>query len=170
MKRLNYTLIILGLLLSACAQKEPTSTPESSDTYFPISIDGSQLQLQIALTKSQQSKGLMHRDSMPEDHGMLFLFKQPEPRSFWMRNTRIPLDIAYIDASGQVLEIHALYPNDENSVPSRSQKVLIAVETNRGWFARQHITRGAQLDINALKDAIARRGKTIGNYPFENAH
>ena len=111
----------------------------------------------------------MHRDSMPDDHGMLFLFNQPEPRSFWMRNTRIPLDLGYFDASGRLLEIHALYPYDENGVPSRSQQVLIAVETNRGWFARNNIAPGAQLDFDALTLAVSRRGKSLTNYPILNA-
>jgi len=158
------------LLLAACAPQEPSDAPEPSDTYFPIAIGGIELQLQLALIQSEQSKGLMHRDSMPTDHGMLFLFKQPGPRAFWMRNTRIPLDIGYFDASGRLLETHALYPYDENSVPSRSQTVLIAVETNRGWFARNKMMPGAQIDIEALTQAIQRRGKSPANYPLQPAH
>ncbi|CAA6693237.1 MULTISPECIES: DUF192 domain-containing protein [unclassified Lentimonas] len=162
--------LVLTLLLGACAPKEPTIIPESNDTYFPISIGGAPLQLQLALIQSEQSKGLMHRDSMPKDHGMLFLFQQAGPRAFWMRNTRIPLDIGYFDASGRLLEIHALYPYDENSVPSRSQEVLIAVETNRGWFARNNITPGAQIDLKALTQAIKRRGQSPANFQLQPAH
>ena len=164
--RLLFTLA-LSLLLIACARQEPMSAPESSDTYFPISIDGTPLQLQLALTQSEQNKGLMHRESMPTDHGMLFLFNQPEPRSFWMRNTRIPLDLSYFDASGRLLEIHALYPYDENGVPSRNQQVLIAIETNRGWFARNNIVAGAQIDLEALTLALNRRGKSLNSYPIQ---
>jgi len=162
--------LLLILLLAACAPQEPTAAPEPSDTYFPISIGDSPLQLQLALTQSEQTKGLMHRDSMPTDHGMLFLFQQAEPRAFWMRNTRIPLDIGYFDASGRLLEIHALYPYDENSVPSRSQEVLIAVETNRDWFARNNIAPGAQIDLEALTQAIKRRGKSPTHFQFQPAH
>ena len=171
MKLYNHSLFTLALLLllSACAPKDSTSAPESRDAYFPISIGDIPLQLQLALTQGEQSKGLMHRDSMPKDHGMLFLFNQPEPRSFWMRNTRIPLDLGYFDASGRLLEIHALYPYDENAVPSRSQKVLIAVETNRGWFARNQIKPGAQLDLESLTQAISRRGKSPANFQLQNA-
>jgi len=158
------------LLLAACAPQEPAAASEPSATYFPISIGGIELQLQLALIQSEQSKGLMHRDSMPADHGMLFLFKQPEPRAFWMRNTRIPLDIGYFDASGRLLEIHSLYPYDENSVPSRSQEVLIAVETNRGWFAQNKMMPGAQIDLEALTQAIQRRGKSPANFQLQPAH
>ena len=167
--RLLATLPILLLLFAACAPKEPALALESSDTYFPISIDGTPLQLQLALIQSEQNKGLMHRDSMPKDHGMLFLFKQSKSRSFWMRNTRIPLDLGYVDASGRLLEVHALYPYDENGVDSRSQEVLIVLETNRGWFARNSIAPGAQLDMEALAKAISRRGKSFDSYPFQTA-
>ena len=172
MKHRTYSVftLVLTLLLGACAPQEPTAVAEPSDTYFPISIGGAPLQLQLALIQSEQSKGLMHRDSMPTDHGMLFLFKQAKPQAFWMRNTRIPLDIGYFDASGRLLETHALYPYDENSVPSRSQKVLIAVETNRGWFARNNITPGAQINLEALTHAIQRRGKSPTTFQLQPAH
>ena len=166
--RLPFTLALF-LLFIGCAPQEPVSAPESSDIYFPISIAGKTLQLQLALTQSEQSKGLMHRNSMPTDHGMLFLFKQPAPRSFWMRNTLIPLDLAYFDTSGRLLEIHALYPYDENGVSSRSQEVLIAIETNRGWFARNKIVTGAQIDLEALSLSLSRRGKLLNNYPIQTS-
>lgn len=164
-----FTLATL-LLLSICTPKESMAKPATDETYFPILIDGTPLQLQLALTPREHSKGLMHRDSMPKDHGMLFLFKQPEPRAFWMRNTRIPLDIGYFDASGRLLEIHALDPYDETSVPSLSQEVLIAVETNRGWYARNNITPGAQIDFIALAEALSQRGRPAVSYPFQTAH
>jgi uncharacterized membrane protein (UPF0127 family) len=159
----------LLILLNACAPKESAIAKDPSSTYYPIHIDGATAQLQLALTQSEQSKGLMHRDSMPDDHGMLFLFQQPGPLSFWMRNTRIPLDIGYFDASGKLVEIHSLYPYDENAVPSRSQELLIAVETNRGWFAANRITPGAQLDLDAIKTAVIRRGKSPDNYALQTA-
>jgi len=158
------------LLLSACTPEATRVEPASSETYFPISIGGSVLHVQLALTPNEHRRGLMYRHSMAEDHGMLFLFRQPAPRSFWMRNTHIPLDLAYFDASGGLLEIHALYPYDENGVASRNQQVLIAVETNRGWFARKQIKPGAQLDLNALQQAVQHRGQSLGSIPFRPVH
>ncbi len=146
--------------LVACQPSEQMLAPTNSQTYFPISIDGNELQLQLALNPFEQEKGLMHRDSLTEDHGMLFLYDQPEQRGFWMRNTRIPLDIGYFNSRGQLLEVYKLYPYDETTVPSKSRQVLIAVETNRGWYAAHGIKPGAQIDLETLKTALARRNHT----------
>jgi uncharacterized membrane protein (UPF0127 family) len=156
--------ILVTLLAFACVacqpNKEPALAPANSQTYFPISIGGKDLQLQLALNPAEQQKGLMSRDSLAKDHGMLFLFEQPEQRSFWMRNTRIPLDIGYFDASGQLLEVHKLFPHDETPVPSSSRNVLIAVETNRGWYAANGVQAGARIDMPALQSALTRRNHT----------
>jgi uncharacterized protein len=71
-----------------------------------------------------------------------------------MRNTRIPLDIGYFDADGVLREIHALYPFDETPVPSRSNRMQFALEVNRGWFERNGVTAGAQLDLAKLTKAL----------------
>lgn len=154
-------------LLCACAPEESAVNRVSGDTFFSIPIEGHSLKLQLALTDSERSRGLMHRSHLPENHGMLFLFETPEKQSFWMRNTRIPLDLAYFDARGRLLEIHSLYPYDENSVYSYSGKVLIAVEMNQGWFSRRNIRPGAQLDLNALMQAVVSRGYPFSRYPLE---
>ena len=104
---------------------------------------------------------------MDKDHGMLFLFEKSGQRSFWMLNTKIPLDIGYFDASGKLLEIHALYPYDETPVKSYSHNVLIAVEMNRGWFASHNIQPSAQMDLNHLEEALNQRGLNIHSYPIQ---
>jgi uncharacterized membrane protein (UPF0127 family) len=154
---INILVTSLALTLVACQPSQESPPLASAETYFPIAIEGAPLQLQLALSSAEQQKGLMQRDSLAEDHGMLFLFERPNQRAFWMRNTRIPLDIGYFDASGQLLEIHKLYPYDETSVPSNSRQVLIAIETNRGWYAAHGIRPGAQIDIAALQQALQRR-------------
>jgi uncharacterized membrane protein (UPF0127 family) len=149
---------MMTLLCWGCQpEQDVQQEPATAQTYFPIAIGDQALQLQLALNSAEQQKGLMHRDSLHEDHGMLFLFKQPEPRGFWMKNTNIPLDIGYFDASGRLLEIHQMFPHDETPVYSSSQEVLIAVETNQGWYAAHGITPGAQLDMQALQQGLKRR-------------
>lgn len=74
---------------------------------------------------------------------MLFIFEQPEKASFWMKNTKIPLSIAYIDSAGKILEIKSMNPLDETLVLSKSDQVAYALEVNQGWFARHGISSGA---------------------------
>lgn len=138
----------------ACQPVDAPVKPVGCQTYFPISVGGSELQLQLALKPEEQQKGLMYRESLDNDHGMLFLFDRPDKRGFWMRNTRIPLDIGYFDSSGQLLEIHKLFPYDETAVNSRSREVLIAVETNRGWYAANGIQVGDRIDMSSLAFAL----------------
>lgn len=157
-KRFNIlSFFLFALALTACQPVKESLPPADGQTYFPISIGGQELQMQLALNSAEQQKGLMFRDQLAEDHGMLFLFEQPNQRGFWMRNTRIPLDIGYFDASGQLLEVYKLFPYDENPVPSKSHEILIAVETNRGWYAAHGIKPGARIDLDALRAALERR-------------
>jgi len=156
------------VLFSGCNEPdEAVETPrQPPSTYFPIQMGDKTLHLQLALHQAERSKGLMHRESLDPDHGMLFVFDDVAPRAFWMRNTRIPLDLAYLNANGTLLELHKLYPYDEVSVPSRSQEVVIVIEMNRGWFARNEIEPGSKLDMNALTNAIQARGIKVDQFPL----
>jgi len=160
MPKFNILVALLALVCAACQPKAEPLAPATSQTYFPVPIAGNDLQVQLALKPAEQQKGLMYRDSLAPDHGMLFLFEQPDQRGFWMRNTGIPLDLAYFDASGTLLEVHKLFPYNENPVRSTSRDVLIAVETNRGWFAANGLEPGARIDMDALQTALARRQHT----------
>lgn len=150
-------LCLLALACTACRPDGPATAPADGQSYFPIRIGSHQLQVQLALNPEEQQRGLMHRDHLAADHGMLFLFDQPDQRGFWMRNTRIPLDIGYFDANGRLLEVRKLYPYDETTVPSRSHKVLIAIETNRGWYAAHGVKPGARIDRQTLQAALQAR-------------
>lgn len=156
-------------LLTACQPtEEAAAEPAAPDTYFPIRIGEKTLQLQLALTPDEQRKGLMYRKELDEDHGMLFLSERPRQQGFWMQNTSLPLDIGYLDAGGRLVEIHKLFPFDESPVASRSREILIAIETNRGWYAANDIQPGAQLDMEALRSALSKRGFSPEAYPFTN--
>jgi uncharacterized membrane protein (UPF0127 family) len=117
-----------------------------------------ELAVELAFTDAVRQRGLMFRDSMDEAHGMLFVFERPERLSFWMRNTRIPLDIGFFDSDGVLREIHPLYPFDETAVQSRSNRVQFALEVNRGWFARHGVQPGAQLDLDRIAAAMIALG------------
>ena len=144
------------LAFSSCAKTAPSeqTTPGMVQTKIKeISID-----LELALTRQQQAKGLMFRKSLPADQGMLFVFKNPKPQSFWMKNTLIPLDIAYIDSSGVIREIYPMYPNNQNSVASKSREIQFALEVNQGWFASKKIAPGDAIDLDPLKPVFDAQG------------
>ena len=104
------------------------------------------LTVEIAETFEQRAQGLMHRQTLCDECGMLFVFEQPRQASFWMKNTFIPLDIAYISATGEITMIAPLVPLSEQHVLSLT-KVKYAWEMNRGWFANKRLKVGDKIRI-----------------------
>ena len=106
------------------------------------------LTVEIANRSDQQRRGLMFRESMDELAGMLFVFQGDRTGGFWMRNTLIPLDIAYLGADGTVLEIvHGVPLSLENLTPSQPYRYTL--EVNGGWFERQGLGVGDRVAIPA---------------------
>lgn len=101
---------------------------------------------EVAATPEERSRGLMYRDDVPDGTGMLFVFQRADVQSFWMANTYVPLDIAYMDASYRIIDILQMEPLDTGSYPS-SAPALFALEVRQGWFAEQEIVEGAQAEI-----------------------
>jgi len=130
--------------LSACQQKNSDSSPFGLRV-VQLKIANSSLIAEVADTPQTSANGLMFRDSLPDDHGMLFVFEEPKTASFWMRNTKIPLSIAYIDSAGKILEIASLKPLDETPVASASGEVAFALEVNEGWFKRNGVSPGTTI-------------------------
>ena len=108
----------------------------------PLSVNGHQITAEVAATPEQRSTGLMHRFSLRPDHGMIFVFERPEPQSFWMKNTFIPLSIAFIAPDGRIINIDDMAPHDETSHRSRGP-ALYALEMRKGWFAERGIGPGS---------------------------
>ena len=117
-----------------------------------LHIDKATLNTKIAATQAQQERGLMFVTKMPDNDGMIFLL--PLGRAeFWMKNTLIPLSVAFIDKNGVILEIHDMQPGDPNipdyqlpRTKSDSDQVMYALETNLHWFALNGIKPGDKLD------------------------
>ena len=110
------------------------------------------LKLEIPVTPTEFKLGLMFRESLDEDCGMLFVFSESSEKSFHMNHTQIPLDIAFINASGIIESIKELKPL--NPVPVYSDAdVLYALEVNRGWFAENNVNVGDQI-LNTLSEDV----------------
>lgn len=102
------------------------------------------IQAEVAKTPAQRSIGLMHRPSMGANEGMLFVFEQASPQCFWMKNTLLPLSIAFLADDGTVVNIEDMKPQTLESHCSQ-QPVRFALEMNVGWFAKRGIKPGAML-------------------------
>jgi len=105
------------------------------DEIVDIEVGEEVFRIEVARTDEQRRKGLMHRSSIGENEGMLFVFERDQHMSFWMKNTEIPLSIAYISKDGTIREIHDLEPHSQRTVESRFA-VRYALELPRGAFSR----------------------------------
>ncbi len=110
-----------------------------------LTINGQKVIAEVASTPDQRATGLMNRFSLPVDHGMLFVFEKPEPLAFWMKNTYMPLSIAFIDAEGKIINIEHMSPQTETTHWSRGPG-LYALEVRKGWFAERGIKAGDKVE------------------------
>ena len=100
---------------------------------------------EVAATPAQRETGLMYRFSLKPDHGMIFVFERAEPQGFWMRNTYIPLSIAFIATDGRIVNIDDMAPHDETTHWS-SGPARYALEMRKGWFAERGIQPGDRVE------------------------
>lgn len=105
-------------------------------------LGAEEITAELALTPVQMMTGMMFRTNMLEQEGMLFAFGDVQARSFYMRNTKVPLTIAYLDPEGTILELHDLMPLDETPVFSTSTRIQFALEMKQGWFSRHNVATG----------------------------
>lgn len=110
------------------------------------------LMVEVAATREAMSRGLMFRDHMPEDHGMLFVWHSERRVAMWMKNTRIPLSVAFIDDDFRILNIADMEPHSLQPHSSRGP-ARFALEVNQGWFARNGVEVGLRIaDLARLMD------------------
>jgi uncharacterized protein len=118
-----------------------------------------EIMAEIAATQRELATGMMHRKEMGENEGMLFILPIPQQASFYMRNTYVPLSVAYIDTEGTILEIHDLQPLNEEPVPSKSERVHFVLETKQGWFERNQVSIGnvIRTEYGTLRETFSKR-------------
>jgi uncharacterized membrane protein (UPF0127 family) len=129
--------------LSACGPKK------FAVQEIAIERDGQQVAVvkaEIARTREERTRGLMHRKKLPDGEGMLFVFEKDEVQSFWMKNTLVPLSIAFIVYDGRIVEIKDMQPGNLNSVLS-NRSVRYALEAPQGWFSRAGVRIGDVVKI-----------------------
>ena len=109
-----------------------------------LSIKNVKLKAEVAADNNSRTVGLMNRFSLKPDTGMIFVFAESQPLGFWMKNTFVPLSIAYIDSKGVIINILDMKPHDETAHPSKAP-ALYALEMKQGWFKERGIVAGDKL-------------------------
>ncbi len=136
-------LAVLGHFLVGQRAREPQTLPLHE---LAIETDRGPvlLKVEIASTPEAWQRGLMYREHLPEDRGLLFLFPQATGSPFWMKNTLIPLSIAFADQNGKILRILDMEPCTKDPCPTYYPGVAYrqALEVNQGWFARHGVKEG----------------------------
>lgn len=131
--------IALGWLLgitdfaSACPLPLPTRV---------LLIGGESLHVEVAATPEARACGLSHRKALDPERGMLFVYSTPRPLEFWMKDTHVPLSIAFIDEQGTVLNIQRMTPMQTKERYRSIEPAKYALEAVRGWFSLHGITPG----------------------------
>ena len=125
------------LLLAAATH----SSGEAAVRTATVKVGAHPLKVEVVQSDDERSRGLMFRQKLGRDDGMLFIFDEPAYHSMWMKNTLIPLSVAFIDAQGTILNILDMEPQTLDSHVSAGPSIY-AIETNKGWFAGKKLKAG----------------------------
>ncbi len=139
----------LLLTLAAFAATGCGATTAPADIHFDsiqTTLKGKTFTLEVADTDAKRERGLMFRESMPADHGMLFVFDTADKYGFWMKNTLIPLDILFLDESAKVVDIRTMQAHDETSTIPVAP-ALFTIELNSGTAKNIGIAIGDQITL-----------------------
>ncbi len=137
---------LLGCLAFSLILSVQSNAAELRQTW--LEIEDYRLQTELAVTPQERAQGLMHRASLADDAAMLFVFQEAQQQCFWMRNTLIPLTIAFLDDRGTILQVSDMTPLSLDSHCSE-HAVRLAVEVNQGWFAARGLGVGDQFNPRA---------------------
>ena len=162
--RWGLSLVLVMLLSAGCASAEgedpgEASAPEAGNATASdqqerrppsgrawVIFGADTVVAEIARTPDERAEGLMYREDLPDGTGMIFLFDDSQVRSFWMQNTYLPLDIAYMDAALSVVDIHAMTPLTTEGYESAAP-AMFALEVPQGWFEAHGIAVGSTAQL-----------------------
>lgn len=135
---MTFALRLAALMLAAAALCASADGPPKT---IPIKVGSHSLRVEVVTTDEARVRGLMHRKSLGANDGMLFIFDEPAYHTMWMKNTLIPLSVAFLDRNGTILNILDMEPETLDPHISAGPSIY-AIETNKGWFARRKIKAG----------------------------
>jgi uncharacterized protein len=142
--------VIVVIALGSCggsAAEEPTSPPPTSTVTFAAS--GAELAVAVADDDGERRRGLMGVEQLPADEGMAFVFDEPVSGTFWMKNTLIPLSIAFVGEDGGVVGVLDMEPCEADPCPRYGvdDPYVMAIEANRGWFEDNGVSVGDRAEL-----------------------
>jgi uncharacterized protein len=166
MKHWRLAVVLLVMFLAGCGgatagsddhsqngtagEKKTSSGPSDLPTVTIDTSRGKKVEVRVEIADGllERERGLMDRTSLGEDRGMLFVFRREQPLSFWMRDTRIPLSIAYIDSKGRITDILDMKPLDDKPPHYvSSEPVQYALEVNQGFFDERGVKVGDHVEL-----------------------
>lgn len=135
-------ILSLAVLTALAGSSEAQTPPQPTLPKVVLTIGKTRVNAEIADDPKEKEVGLMGRKELAEGDGMLFVFAHPQRLDFWMKDTLVPLSIAYINAQGIIREIHDMKPLDTNTTDSIFEDLVYALEVPQGWFAKSGILTG----------------------------
>ena len=141
-------LMLAGAAGCGGSEGSTASGNQASVVFHALGGDAT-LTVEVARTSAERALGLMKRSSLAADHGMIFIWDQPTRSAFWMKNTLIPLSVAFIAADGTIIDIQQMQPQTTDP-HAPGQDYLYAVEANQGYFSEHGVTPGSKLEIRGL--------------------
>ncbi len=133
--------LALGILSSPMLPAQAQSTMPRTE----LSIGMYRIEAEVAATQENRMTGLMQRRSMPANQGMLFVFTQPQRHCMWMRNTLLPLSVAFLDEEGRILNVEDMQPQTEDN-HCAAKPARFALEMNLGWFRQKGVKPGQTIE------------------------
>jgi uncharacterized membrane protein (UPF0127 family) len=112
---------------------------------IPLTVAGHKVTVEVADTEATRMQGLMHRRILPENRGMLFVFREVTHHAMWMMNTHVPLSVAFLDERGLIINIADMQPQTRDT-HAAAKPAKYALEVNQGWFAKRDIKPGARIE------------------------
>lgn len=138
---------VLLVCLNGCQEALQYEPYEASGMTRSMKVGESSVDVEIAADPQTRRRGLMKRDKMPESHGMIFMYPTERVLHFWMKNTYLPLSIAFFNDDGVITNIEHMEPLVEEPGATSVVPVKYALEVNRGWFAKHGVKAGSRIEI-----------------------
>lgn len=149
MNKQFFFILLSIILLLRCQPDTPTT--------YTLTINNKYIKAELADNEQSRARGLQYRTSLAPDHGMLFAYPEEKMMHFWMKDTSMPLSIAFIKSDGVILEIHNMEPFSLESISSTGP-AQYALETARDWFKENQVKTGDKVIFpTALEDSLRQR-------------